>query len=67
MMKKTMNKSLWGRRSLLPLVVAGSLAMAGVSAHADDNDDNSTLFGISLPQVNDSNIGYGKNASVVAQ
>lgn len=63
MMKKPMNKSLWGRRSLLPLVVAGSLAMAGVSAHADDNDDNGTLFGISLPQVNDSNIGYGKNAS----
>ncbi|HEI8505939.1 TPA: integrating conjugative element protein [Serratia marcescens] len=59
-MKKPMNESLWGRRSLLPFVVAGSLAMAGVSAHADDND---TLFGISLPQVNDSNVGYGKSAS----
>lgn len=62
-MNNTMNKSLWGRHSLLSLLIAGSLALAGVNAHADDNDDNGTLFGISLPQVNDSNVGYGKSAS----
>lgn len=63
MMKKLMNESLWGRRSLLFLVVAGSLAMAGVSAHADDNDDNGKLFGVALPQMSDSSVGYGKGAS----
>jgi len=63
-MNNTMNKrTSRGRRSLLSLLIASSLALVGVNAHADDNDDNGTLFGISLPQVNDSNIGYGKNAS----
>ncbi len=48
-MNNTMNKYLWGRRSLLSLLIAGSLTLAGVNAHADDNDDNGTLFGMSLP------------------
>ncbi|MDM2974055.1 integrating conjugative element protein [Citrobacter sp. CK198] len=63
-MNYTMHKSLRGRRRLLSLLIAGSLALAGtMSAHADDNDNNGTLFGLSLPEVNDSNIGYGKSAS----
>ncbi|SUI70484.1 integrating conjugative element protein, PFL_4711 family [Serratia quinivorans] len=48
---------------MLSLLVVSSLMLVGMNAHADDNDDNGTLFGISLPQVNDSNIGYGKSAS----
>ena len=63
-MNNMMNKRiLRGRHRLLPLLAVGCLALAGVNAHADDNDDNGTLFGISLPQVNDSNVGYGKSAS----
>lgn len=63
-MNYTMHKSLRGRRRLLSLLIAGSLALAEtMSAHADDNDNNETLFGLSLPEVNDSNIGYGKSAS----
>jgi integrating conjugative element protein (TIGR03755 family) len=62
MMKNTMTKcTLQDRHRVLPLLIAGCLALSGANAHADDND--STLFGVSLPQVNDSNIGYGKNAS----
>ncbi|HEI8868297.1 TPA: integrating conjugative element protein [Serratia odorifera] len=61
-MNNTMNKFFRGRRRMLSLLVASGLALAStMNAHADD--DNGTLFGISLPQVNDSNIGYGKNAS----
>lgn len=62
-MNNTMNKPLWGQRSLLSLLMAGSLVLAVMNAHADDNDDNGKLFGVALPQVNDSNVGYGKGAS----
>jgi hypothetical protein len=61
-MKNTMTKCIeQDRHRVLPLLIAGCLALSGANVYADDN--GSTLFGVSLPQVNDSNIGYGKNAS----
>lgn len=60
---KTKNRALRDC-TVRPLMVMSCLLFAGTtfisSAYADDNGG---LFGVSLPQVNDSNIGYGKNAS----
>ncbi|MFV1478628.1 integrating conjugative element protein [Serratia marcescens] len=62
-MTNTMNKSPCGRRSLLSLLIAGSLMLVGMHAHADDNEDNGKLFGVALPQMSDSSVGYGKSAN----
>lgn len=64
-MQKT-EKNQFSRRRYraLSLMMTGSLLMAStmgsMSVFADDND---TLFGVSLPQVNESNMGYGLNSS----
>lgn len=58
-----MNNTTKTRYRLLPLLVISCLAATSLPALADDNEDSGTLFGMSLPQVNDSNVGYGKNAS----
>ncbi|MGP0838104.1 integrating conjugative element protein, partial [Serratia sp. CY85251] len=62
-MNNTMNKSPCGRRSLLSLLIAGSLMFVGMNAHADGNEDNGKLFGVTLPQMSDSSVGYGKSAN----
>lgn len=47
--------------TLVTIVAGGLIGSVMLSARADD--DNQTLMGLSLPQVNDSAIGYGKSAT----
>jgi integrating conjugative element protein (TIGR03755 family) len=64
-MKKINTLYEFGRMALHGLLVttvtAGIISSLAVTARADD--DNSPLMGLSLPQVNDSAIGYGKSAT----
>lgn len=65
-MKNTNDGVFRGRYSLSPrAVVMSGLLFTVISsgAFADDREGSGRLFDVSLPQVNDSNIGYGKNAS----
>ncbi|EHD22935.1 MULTISPECIES: integrating conjugative element protein [Brenneria] len=64
-MQKT-EKNQFSRRRYraLSLMVTGSLLMTGTTGSRNVfADDNDTLFGVSLPQVNESNMGYGLNSS----
>jgi len=65
-MKNTNDVVFRERCSLSPrAVVISCLLFTVVSsgAFADGSGGSGRLFDVSLPQVNDSNIGYGKNAS----
>jgi integrating conjugative element protein (TIGR03755 family) len=64
-MKKINTLREFGRMALHGLMVTtvatGIISVMMATARADD--DNSPLMGLSLPQVNDSAIGYGKSAT----
>lgn len=65
-MKNTNDGVFRGRYRLSPRAVVMSVLLFTVissGAFADNNEGSGRLFDVSLPQVNDSNIGYGKNAS----
>lgn len=62
-MKNTNDGVFRGRYRLSPRAVVMSVLLFTVissGAFADNNEGSGRLFDVSLPQVNDSNIGYGK-------